>query len=68
MLLFILYCTFIPFDKTQQDLCGEGDDSATPQVAQSSSTLMNSSNREGSCHSGNQQAVQSTSGEVRFCF
>ena len=64
MLLFILHCTFIPFDKTQQDLHGEGDDSATPQVAESSSTVMNGSNKEGACDSGNQQAVQSTSGEV----
>ena len=31
---------FICFDKTQQDLCGAGDDSATPEVAQSSSTVM----------------------------
>ena len=59
---------FIHFDKTPQDLQGAGDDSATPKVSPSSSTVMNGSNREEACNSGNQQAVQITSGEVSFCF
>ena len=59
---------FICFDKTQQDLHGPGDDSANPEVVQSSLTVTNGSNREEACDSGNQQAVQSTSGEVSFCF
>ena len=67
MLLFYIV-HFIHFDKTQQDLHGTGDDSATLEVAQSSSTVMNGSNREEACNSGNQPAVQSTSGEVSFCF
>ena len=67
MLLFYIV-HFICFDKTQQDLHGPGDDSANPEVVQSSLTVTNGSNREEACDSGNQQAVQSTSGEVSFCF
>ena len=59
---------FICFHKTQQDLRGVGHDSGMPEVTQSSSTVTTGSNREETCDSGNQQAVQSTSGEVSFLF